>query len=93
MISINFPLNFFSGKVKGEVKTSHKTYEIIYTCPHIPFPGYVGLVKFYGVGVTIKNVQIEKTELPFEEKHRQKIKKFEYDVFVCHSSLKIRHLL
>lgn len=79
-------LEFFSGKIRGEIKTSQKIYELTYTCPHIPFPGYVGLVKFYGTGVNVKNVRIEKTELPFEEKHKRKMKKFDYDVFICHSS-------
>ncbi|TBR56517.1 hypothetical protein B4U84_29395 [Westiellopsis prolifica IICB1] len=82
-----FSLEFFSGKVRGEIKTSQKIYELTYTCPYIPFPGYVGLVKFYGTGVSVKNVRIEKTELPFEEKHSRKIKNnFKYDVFICHSS-------
>ena len=81
-----FSLEFFSGKVRGEIKTSQKIYELTYTCPHIPFPGYVGLVKLYGTGVTVKNVKIERTELPFEEKHKRKMKTFEYDVFICHSS-------
>ncbi|WP_373526076.1 toll/interleukin-1 receptor domain-containing protein [Nostoc sp.] len=81
-----FSLEFFSGKVRGEIKTSQKIYELTYTCPHIAFPGYVGLVKFYGTGVSVKNVRIEKTELPFEEKYSLKMKKFEYDIFICHSS-------
>jgi hypothetical protein len=82
-----FSLEFFSGKVRGEIKTSQKIYELTYTCPHIPFPGYVGLVKFYGTGVSVKNVRIEKTELPFEEKLNWKMKNnFEYEVFICHSS-------
>jgi len=81
-----FSLEWFSGKIRGEIKTSQKTYEITHTCPHIPFPGYAGLVKFYGTGVTAKNIRIEKTNIPFEEKLKQKMNTFEYHVFICHSS-------
>ncbi len=81
-----FSLEFFSGKVRGEIKTSQKIYELTYTCPHIPFPGYVGLVKLYGTGVTVENVKIERTELPFEEKHKGERKIFDYDVFLCSSA-------
>lgn len=81
-----FSLEWFSGKIRGEIKTSTNTYEVIRTCPHIPFSGYAGLVKFYGAGVLAKNIQIEKTDIPFEEKRKQKMKQFNFDVFVCHSS-------
>ena len=64
--SINFRRNFFPAKLEVKLSSS-QLYELAYTCPHVPFPGYVGLVKLYKSGVTVKNVQIEKIDLPFEE--------------------------
>lgn len=81
-----FSLEFFSGHIRGEITTSERTYEITHTCPHIPFPGHVGLVKFYSTGVTVKNIFIEKTDMSFEKKSERKTDAFEYDVFICHSS-------
>lgn len=81
-----FSLEFFSGHIRGEIITSERTYEITHTCPQIPFPGHVGLVKFYSTGVSAKNIFIEKTDMSFEKKTIQKTDTFEYDVFICHSS-------
>src|SRR5262249_6603397 len=42
-----YSLEFFSGRARGEIRTQEKVIELFADCPHLPFPGYVGLVKFY----------------------------------------------
>ena len=82
----HFELEFFSGRLRGEIRTAEKAYELSAVCPHIPFPGYVGLVKFYGADILVKNVLIEKTDMPFATAVSNISRQFEYDVFLCHSS-------
>lgn len=81
-----FSLEFFSGHIRGEIRTGSKAFELHANCPHVPFPGYVGLVKFYGTTVVVKGVTVEKTDMPFAATRSQSGKKFEYDAFLCHSS-------
>ncbi|MFD9218657.1 toll/interleukin-1 receptor domain-containing protein [Streptomyces sp. NPDC060064] len=83
----HFSLEFFSGRVRGEIRTGERTYELLANCPHVPFPGYAGLVRLYSAGVLAKSVVVERTQLPFvapavaEPGGRE----FVYDVFLCHS--------
>ncbi|MBT2384610.1 toll/interleukin-1 receptor domain-containing protein [Streptomyces sp. ISL-11] len=81
-----FSLEFFSGQVRGEIRAGDRTYELHANCPHLPFPGRVGVVKFYGTGVLIKSVTAERTEMPFAVPQQERAGgEFEYDVFLCHS--------
>lgn len=82
----HFSLEFSSGNIKGEIGTSKKTYTLEYQVPHISFPGYAGLVKFYGTEVTAKNVKIEQTSYPELASGVTKMTTYQYDVFVSHSS-------
>lgn len=82
----HFSLDFFSGFIKGEITTSVKTYTLEYLAPHIPFPGYVGLVKFYGAGITAKNIKIESRSYPNIALGATKVKTYKYDIFISHSS-------
>ena len=54
-----FSLEFLAGHVRGEIRTAERVYELSYTCPHIPFAGYFGLVKFYGAEVIVSNISME----------------------------------
>ncbi|GAA0460663.1 toll/interleukin-1 receptor domain-containing protein [Streptomyces stramineus] len=81
-----FSLEFFSGHVRGEIRAGGRTYELHANCPHLPFPGRVGVVKFYGTGVLIKSVSAERTEMPFAAPQQERADgEFPYDVFLCHS--------
>ena len=81
----SFTLEFYSGHVRGEISTNANKYEISATCPNIPFPGMTGLVKLYGAEVAIKNVFIEKTEMPFSIPTNRPIQAFDFDILLCHS--------
>lgn len=81
-----FSLQFFSGHIKGEVNTSQKSYVLECLAPQIPFPGYMGLVKFYGCGITAKNIEIEKMDYSHITSGKGNMKKYKYDVFISHSS-------
>ena len=80
-----FSLEFFSGHLRGEIRTPDRVYELHANCPHLPFPGFVGLVKFYGADVVVKNVTVERTDMPFAATRTRPTKPFRYDVFLCHS--------
>jgi hypothetical protein len=80
-----FELEFISGQINGYLKTSKKNYRISYCIPHIPLPGYLGLVRFYNAGITVRDFKIEKYVFKKEE-NIVKMKKYQYDVFISHSS-------
>jgi hypothetical protein len=82
----HFSLVFSSGSIKGEIDTSKKTYVLEYQVPHIPFPGYAGLIKFYGTEVTAKNLKIEHTSYPELISGVTEMTTYQYDVFISHSS-------
>ncbi len=54
----HFSLDFFSGRVIGEISTSKRTYRLEALVPHVPFPGYAGLVKFYGAGIIVMYLSV-----------------------------------
>lgn len=81
-----FTLEFYSGNIRGEIRTGEKIHEMTCSSPHIPFPGYAGLVKFYGAAVRVKNVTIEATEMRFRQEVNEEMDDFAFKVFVCHSS-------
>lgn len=78
-----FSLEFYSGLVRGELRTKDRTYQINATVPHLPFPGYCGVVKMYGAEVAITDFTVEKTEMQFSEPRREG--SFDFDIFLCHS--------
>lgn len=86
----HFSLEFYSGRMRGEIRTEKQKYELLATCPHVPFPGHVGLVKFYGAGLVAKSVTAEETLMPFVtsvERERTRTRQdFAYDVFLCHAT-------
>ncbi|MGW7421403.1 toll/interleukin-1 receptor domain-containing protein [Streptomyces sp. NPDC054813] len=82
-----FTLEFFSGRMRGEIRAGDRTYELMATCPHVPFAGHTGVVKFYGAGVLAKSWSVERTRLPFVAAVSRPAKEdFTYDVFLCHTS-------
>ncbi|RXS73129.1 toll/interleukin-1 receptor domain-containing protein [Streptomyces sp. TM32] len=83
----HFTLEFFAGRMRGEIKAGDRTYELTAVCPHVPFPGYAGLVKFYGAGVLAKSWSIEQTRMPIASAaSRPAGEKSKWDVFLCHTS-------
>jgi hypothetical protein len=80
-----FELEFISGQINGYLKTSKKTYKINYCIPHIPLPGFSGLIRFYKAGITVRNFRVEKYIFKNEE-NEMKMRKYNYDVFISHSS-------
>ncbi|MCX4905856.1 toll/interleukin-1 receptor domain-containing protein [Streptomyces sp. NBC_00878] len=83
-----FTLEFFSGRIRGEIRAGDRTYELTALCPHIPFPGHTGLVKFYGAGVLAKSWSVEQTRMPFVAAGSRpaKGKDYPFDVFLCYAS-------
>ncbi|MFJ8196839.1 toll/interleukin-1 receptor domain-containing protein [Streptomyces sp. NPDC096152] len=85
-----FSLEFYSGRMRGEIRTGKHEYELLATCPHVPFPGHVGLVKFYGAAMMAKSVTAERTLMPFVTptvlERTRKGQDFSHDVFLCHAS-------
>lgn len=80
-----FVLEFYSGQIRGEISGDGGTYELITACPHVPFPGYPGLVKFYGTTMIAKDFSVQPTDIPFIPPPSQSDDPFIYDVFLCHS--------
>ncbi len=78
-----FRLEFFSGRVKGNISVSGKEYEVEKIMPHIAFPGYIGVVKLYSAEVIVKNFQVQKVNT-FVETGEESVYKF--DAFISHSS-------
>ncbi len=81
-----FVLEFFSGQMRGSITTARNTYELRASCPHIPFPGHVGLVKFYGSTVTVRDFRVHKSDAPFSMTVTRRGAGMPYDVFICYSS-------
>lgn len=81
----DFELIFISGDIICNLKTSKNLYTIKYNAPHIPFPGYVGIVKFYKAGITVRDFKVEKYKFDKED-NKVSMKKFKFDVFLSHSS-------
>lgn len=79
-----FSLEFFAGRVRGEVSSGEGTCAIEATCPHVPFPGRVGLVKFYAAVLQARDVEARKTDMPVA-RIAESAPEFEFDVFLCHS--------
>ena len=87
----HFSLDFFSGQIRGEIATTKKTYTLECLVPHIPFPGYVGLIRFYGTGIIAQNIKIERINYPLIPLVKSddlvgKSKTYTYDVFISHAS-------
>lgn len=81
-------LQFFSGEFSGELHSGNSSAAISHVLPEIPFAGLVGLVRFYGAPVFVRDIQVEeirsKPVLP-EESDEAFGTGFEYDVFLSHS--------
>ena len=78
-----FRLEFFSGRVRGNISISGKEYEIEKVIPHIAFPGYIGLIKLYGSEVVVKDFQSQEVNTLVETGEESVYK---FDAFICHSS-------
>ncbi|MGW6285340.1 toll/interleukin-1 receptor domain-containing protein [Streptomyces sp. NPDC055107] len=83
----HFSLEFFSGTIRGEIQTGENRYELQADVPHVPFPGYAGLIRLYGAGVLARRMAVERTELPFAAPPAagRAGRGFEYDAFLCHA--------
>lgn len=84
----HFSLEFFSGRMRGEIRTAQHTYELTANCPHVPFPGHAGLVKFYGSGLLAKSWTVERSHTPFAAPAPRRAggQEYEFSVFLCHAS-------
>lgn len=81
----HFSLEFFSGQLRGVIRSGSKTYSVSARASHVPFSGFCGLLKMYGAEVVATNILIERTEMQFSASHVAK-QNFDFDVFLCHSS-------
>lgn len=81
-----FTLSFIGGRVRGEIQTTYRKYVLEVLCPHIPFPGYCGVIKFFQAEVTIKNVKLENVKMLVDSRKSRNRSDFEFDVFICHST-------
>jgi TIR domain len=84
-----FSLEFFSGQLRGEVKTESGTHELAATCVEMPFPGYAGIVRLYGAGLMVTDLVVQQTTIPLTEapvkQPDEAEPKFDFDVFLCHA--------
>lgn len=85
-----FSLEFFSGRLRGEIRSESATYTLAVTCVDMPFPGYVGLVRLYGADLIVTNPVVQQTKIPLTQtavaQPSEADSKFDFDVFLCHSS-------
>jgi hypothetical protein len=80
-----FAVEYRSAQVRAEIQAGDRKYQISRTCAERPFPGRVGLVKFYGSEVAVKDPVFEASSMAFPATHNRSVTKFDYDVFICHS--------
>lgn len=84
-----FSLEFFSGQLRGEIRTPDGTNELTTICVEMPFPGYAGIVRLYGSSLMATDVVIQHTTIPLaaeEGEPGQPANDYDCDAFLCHSS-------
>jgi hypothetical protein len=80
-----FAVEFRSAHVRAEIQAADRRYQLAHSCAEWPFPGRVGLVKFYGAEVSVKDPLFEASRMAFPATHNRTATDFKYDVFLCHS--------
>ncbi|MEO3808993.1 toll/interleukin-1 receptor domain-containing protein [Sphaerisporangium sp. B11E5] len=83
-----FSLEFFSGQLRGEIKTKDGHYELLTTCVAQPFPGHAGLLRLYGTGLMATDVIVQRTTIPLTQEAvaaEPVATQYDFDVFLCHS--------
>ncbi|USX49074.1 toll/interleukin-1 receptor domain-containing protein [Lentzea sp. HUAS12] len=84
----HFSLQFFSGTLRGEVRSGDRVATIERLVPEIPFSGHAGLVRFYDCPVFARGVAVEeigtRPVLP-DETVANATRQYEYDVFLSHA--------
>lgn len=86
---LDIALQFFSGDVVGQVVTDIETHTLKRLFPMPAFPGWAGVVRFYGSSAISQNIQIEKiTMKPIlsETKQDGSGERYPFRVFLSHSS-------
>jgi hypothetical protein len=86
---LDIALQFFSGDMVGQVVTASDSHALKCVFPMPPFPGWAGLVRFYGSSVIAQDIQIEKiTMKPILEEAKDSDGQVSYPfrVFLSHSS-------
>jgi hypothetical protein len=84
-----FSLEFFSGQLRGEIKTQDGTHELSTTCVEMPFPGYAGIVRLYGASLMATDVIVQHTAIPLAAGSAapgQDPDDYDFVAFLCHSS-------
>jgi hypothetical protein len=85
----HFSLEFFSGQLRGTIKTEENAYELEARCVEMPFPGYAGIVRLYDAALMATNVVVQQTTIPLTHETlaiAPQDDAFEFDVFLCHAS-------
>lgn len=84
----HFSLQFFSGTLRGEVRSGGRVATIERLVPEIPFSGHAGLVRFYDCPVFARDVAVEeigtRPVLP-DESVTNGTHQYKYDVFLSHA--------
>jgi len=84
-----FSLEFFSGQLRGEIRTPDGTYELGTACVEMPFPGYAGIMRIYGSSLMATEIIVQHTTIPLtaeEAETEQSADEYDFDAFLCHSS-------
>ena len=81
-------LQFFSGSMRGELRSGGGSVAIDRLIPEGPFPGYAGLVRFYDCPAFAREVHIEeigmRPVLP-EATDKPSARQYKFDVFLSHA--------
>lgn len=82
-----FSLEFISAEIRGELVTSQGKFVLQRSIPDLSFPGYVGVVKYYGTSASVKDFTVEQiTMRPTRKDETPEMTKPKYDAFISHSS-------
>lgn len=82
-------LQFFSGDMVGQVTIGTETHILKHSFPVLAFPGYAGIIRFYGSSIMAQNIKVEKiTMWPIlmENKNERSQAPHSFLVFLSHST-------
>ncbi len=86
--NVQMALQFFAGDLTGHVAVDTQVHSLKSVVPGLPFPGYGGVVRFYGTPVLVRDVHIETIGtmpvLPEEPEAANRPHRFA--AFISHSS-------
>jgi TIR domain len=81
-------LQFFSGGFSGQLVTKDDSQELVCIAPERPFPGYCGVIRFYGSRIIARNLKIEEISMrpKLLDSKDQVGRKYKFNVFLTHAT-------